>query len=95
MNREPERLLTIAQAAEITSYSEAVILDWLRTGLRHCTGKPGRTRIYQKEVRIRLSDLWLWVDQLSVSRATATEQPIAKHRKSASGGRLRAWREQK
>lgn len=100
---EPERLLTIAAAAELTSYPEAVIVGWLHSGLRYCTGAPGRQRIWQKHVRIRATDLWAWIDQLSVTRraAAAMEKPVKSRRAPArtddagpSAG-LSAWREQR
>jgi hypothetical protein len=96
---EPERLLTIQQAAEITSYDEATILRWLSQGLRHCTGDPGRMRPRRKNVRIKASDLWSFVDSITIARSAPAPKVSDSKRKlpanPGGAGGLSTWRQPK
>jgi hypothetical protein len=95
--KAPERMLTIAEAAGLTSYDEKVILDWLARGLPFVAAGSGRLRPRRKDVRIRASALWTWVEQLEMRRTPAPEPaPAGKGRKGrptpAPTGGLSAWR---
>lgn len=92
-----ERLLTIAEAAELTSYEDKVILDWIGRGLPFVAGGVGRRRPRRKDIRIRASALWEWVRALEVVRteglSAGASPKRAKPRASvAVAGGLSAWR---
>jgi hypothetical protein len=93
-----ERLLTIAQAAEITSFDEAVIVDWMTRGLPYVAGGEGKRRARLKDRRIRQSALWAWVEGLEVRRVppSGETRPAPAPRRAPpippSGDGIRAWR---
>ena len=95
---EPERLLTIADAAELTSYDESVIHQWLDRGLTFIAAGTGRVRPRKKDIRIRASVLWQWVRDLEITRPSPTlRESIAPARKTRvatpiSSQGLSAWR---
>lgn len=64
----PERLLTIAVAAELTSFDESTIHQWLDRGLPFVAAGTGRSRPRKKDIRIRASALWEWVRNLEIVR---------------------------
>lgn len=92
---ESERLLTIEQAAALVNYDEATVLRWLAQGLKHCAGAPGRKRPRRKDVRIKASDLWSWVESISIVRTEAMPKTPARPKVAAGtggAGGLSAWR---
>jgi excisionase family DNA binding protein len=90
---EPERLLTIGQAAELTNYDETTIRRWIDRGLPFVAAADGKKRPRAKDIRIRASDLWRWVDGLIIIRKPA-EKIAGKDKppKLAGAGGLSAWR---
>lgn len=87
---ERERLLTIEQAAELTAFEPEVIVGWMERGLPYVAARGGRIRPRLKDRRIRASDLWAWVEGLTVRKIEKAGVSAA----AASGG-LSAWRERK
>src|SRR4051812_48878470 len=97
-NRAPERLLTIAQAAEEVNYDEGTILAWIARGLPH-VAPGGRARPRHADIRIKASALWAWIDGLTLERRPAPAAkgrgPAAKVKPAAKSGSLSAWRQVK
>lgn len=95
---EPERLLTIAAAAELTSYDVETIHQWLDRGLPFVAAGTGRVRPRKKDIRIRASALWQWVRDLEIVRTSPAPResvvPSRKVRPAApvSSQGLSAWR---
>jgi hypothetical protein len=95
--REPERLLTIAQAAELATCDDDAILQWIARGLPHIA-LGGRARPRHSDIRIKASALWAWIDSLTLQRRPAPAEKgrgPAKARPAAKGGSLAAWRQLK
>jgi hypothetical protein len=86
-----DRLLTIEGAAELTSFDPSVIVGWMERGLPYVASGTGRVRPRMKDRRIRSSDLWAWVERLTIRKAEPVTGPAAS---PASGG-LSAWRARK
>jgi hypothetical protein len=81
--REPERLLTIAQAGATASYDEATILQWIARGLPHIA-PGGRRRPRHADIRIKSSALWAWLDSLTLERRPPAEPPRAQAQAKAN-----------
>lgn len=95
--REPERLLTIDQAAELASYDADTILAWIARGLPHIA-PGGRARPRHADIRIKASALWAWIDGLTLQRKPAPAEKgrgPAKVKTAAKSGSLSAWRQVK
>jgi hypothetical protein len=91
---EPERLLTIAQAAEMANYDESTILDWIARGLPH-VAPCGRVRPRHADIRIKSSELWAWIDGLRREIRPKAGGPKASRKvgpATARPGGLSAWR---
>jgi hypothetical protein len=86
-----ERLLTIEAAAELTAFDPSVIVGWMERGMPYVPAKDGRVRPRLKDRRIRASDLWAWIDRITIRKV----EPVAGAVPSAASGGLSAWRERK
>jgi hypothetical protein len=97
VSTEPERLLTIEQAAERTGYPPATINEWRARGLPYIAAGAGRARPRLKDIRIRASALWEWVQQLEIKRMASPAKAPRRTPKLAAGAvaGLGAWRERK
>lgn len=94
---EPERYLTVDEAAELVSYPESVILDWMARGLPHVVPEPGK-RTRRDRIRIRRSALQAYVNGLEVVRVPAEPDPTRPRATAPRSGAspsagLSAWRE--
>lgn len=91
---EPDRLFTIEQAAEATNYDTETIRRWMDRGMPFVAAADGKKRPRAKDVRIRASDLWRWVEGLVISRRPLEEKNARAKvaAKGGAGGGLTAWR---
>jgi hypothetical protein len=95
---EPERFLTIGQAAELVGYDEATVLGWARNGLPTINPNPDGRRCRREKLRVRRSALLDFVRGLEVVRAPKAEPDAAAAPKARAKGAARtlglsAWRE--
>jgi hypothetical protein len=94
-----ERLLTVADAAEITQLGEPTILRWIGEGLPHipCASNGYMSRRGRKGIRIRESALWEWLRGMEVIRKPPPPpEPKGKGKQArpatSMDEKLNAWR---